>query len=56
MIKKVPHWELNETLLRIFTLYEQNHDDGETFRDFAGRTEPEWWTQELTPVEEAAAA
>jgi ferredoxin-nitrite reductase len=51
VIKKVPHWELNETLLRIFTLYEQNHDDGETFRDFAGRTEPEWWTQELTPVE-----
>ena len=23
VIKKVPHWELNETLLRIFTLYEQ---------------------------------
>ena len=51
-IKKVPHWELNETLLRIFTLYEHNHEDGETFRDFAGRIEPEWWTHELTPVEE----
>jgi ferredoxin-nitrite reductase len=51
VVKKVPHWELNETLLRIFNLYEQNHADGETFRDFAGRTDPEWWTQELTPVE-----
>ena len=51
VIKKVPNWDLNETLLRIFSLYEHNHADGETFRDFAGRTEPEWWTHELTPVE-----
>jgi ferredoxin-nitrite reductase len=51
VVKKVPHWELNETLLRIFTLYETHHDDGETFRDFAGRTEAEWWTGELEPVE-----
>jgi ferredoxin-nitrite reductase len=51
VIKKVPHWELNETLLRIFTLYETHHDDGETFRDFAARTEAEWWTGELEPVE-----
>jgi hypothetical protein len=36
VVKKVPHWELNETLLRIFDLYEQHHADGETFRDFAG--------------------
>jgi ferredoxin-nitrite reductase len=57
VLKKVPHWDLNETLLQIFTLYERNHADGETFRDFAGRTEPEWWTNELTPaIEEAAAA
>jgi ferredoxin-nitrite reductase len=55
VVKKVPHWDLNETLLRIFTLYEANHDEGETFRDFAGRTEPEWWTNELTPVEEPVA-
>jgi ferredoxin-nitrite reductase len=52
VLKKVPHWDLNETLLQIFNLYEQNHDDGETFRGFAGRTEPEWWTNALTPVEE----
>ena len=51
VVKKVPHWELNETLLRIFTLYETHHDDGETFRDFAARTEAEWWTGELEPVE-----
>jgi ferredoxin-nitrite reductase len=54
VVKKVPHWELNETLLRIFDLYEQHHDGGEDFRAFAGRTEPEWWTQQLAPVEEAA--
>src|SRR3954469_13412640 len=35
VIKKVLHWDLNETLLRIFTLYESNHANGETFRDFA---------------------
>ena len=52
VIKKVPHWDLNETLLRIFSLYEHNHEAGETFRAFADRTEPEWWTQELSPVEE----
>ena len=28
-----------------------NHGEGETFRDFAGRTEPEWWTEQLTPEE-----
>ena len=44
VLKKVPHWDLNETLLQIFNLYEHNHAEGETFRDFAGRTEPEWWT------------
>ena len=55
VVKKVPGWELNETLLRIFSLYEQNHGPGETFRDFAGRTEPEWWTHELTPLEDAVA-
>src|SRR4051795_10791072 len=35
VVKKVPHWDLNETLLKIFTLYETTHEDGETFREFA---------------------
>src|SRR4051795_412290 len=47
VIRKVPHWDLNETLLRIFTLYEQHHSESETFRAFAARTEPEWWTERL---------
>jgi ferredoxin-nitrite reductase len=51
VVKKIPHWDLNETLLNIFNLYEVHHDDGETFRDFASRTEAEWWTEQLTPVE-----
>jgi ferredoxin-nitrite reductase len=55
VVKKVPHWELNETLLRIFDLYEQHHEDDEDFRAFAGRTAPEWWTQQLEPVAEEAA-
>jgi ferredoxin-nitrite reductase len=54
VLKKVPHWELNETLLRIFDLYEQHHSAQEDFRTFAGRTDPEWWTQQLAPVEEPA--
>src|ERR671929_61495 len=51
VVKKVPHWELNETLLRIFTLYETSHEDGESFRAFASRTPAEWWTEQLTPEE-----
>jgi ferredoxin-nitrite reductase len=49
VVRKVPHWELDETLLRILTLYETNHDAGEDFRAFAARTSAEWWTQQLTP-------
>ena len=53
VLKKVPHWDLNETLLRIVTLYEQHHGEGETFRAFAGRTDAQWWTEQLedAPVE-----
>ena len=47
--RKVPHWELNETLLRILDLYEQWHAPGETFAGFAARTEPEWWAERLVP-------
>jgi ferredoxin-nitrite reductase len=54
VVKKVPHWDLNETLLRIFGLYEQHHSPGESFRAFAGRTESAWWTEQLEPVEEPA--
>jgi ferredoxin-nitrite reductase len=49
VVRKIPHWELNETLLRIFSLYEQNHEEAETFRDFAARTEAAWWTEQLEP-------
>src|SRR3954451_22926851 len=49
VIKKVPHWELNDTLLRIFTLYETTHDEGETFREFAARTPADWWSERLEP-------
>jgi ferredoxin-nitrite reductase len=53
--KKVPHWQLNETLLHIFTLYEQHHAGGETFREFAGRTEPAWWEPRLADLDSDAA-
>jgi ferredoxin-nitrite reductase len=56
VLKKIPHWELNETLLRIFTLYETNHGEGETFRAFASRTAAEWWTEQLAPEAEEMAA
>src|SRR5829696_5907171 len=55
VLKKVPHWELDETLLRIFSLYETSHDEGETFRDFASRTPAEWWSEQLAPEEVEAA-
>jgi len=50
VIRKVPHWDLNETLLRILDLYAQEHSAGETFAQFAGRTEPAWWTERLAPA------
>ena len=49
VVRKVPHWDLDETLLHIFTLYEQHHEPGETFRAFASRIEPAWWTAQLQP-------
>ena len=49
VVRKVPHWDLNETLLRILDLYEAEHAGGETFAAFAARTEPEWWTERLDP-------
>jgi ferredoxin-nitrite reductase len=54
---KVPHWELNQTLLAIFDLYDQQHHHGETFRDFAGRTDAVWWQQQLQrePAAQSAA-
>jgi ferredoxin-nitrite reductase len=47
VVRKVPHWQLNQALLSIFDLYEHHHDAGETFRAFAARTEPDWWAQRL---------
>src|SRR3954464_11584910 len=49
VVKKVPHWDLHETLLRIFTLYETTHDEGETFREFAARTPADWGSERLEP-------
>jgi ferredoxin-nitrite reductase len=56
VLKKVPHWDLNETLLSIFTLYERHHDEQETFRAFAERIGPEWWTERLEAERDAAVA
>ncbi len=50
VVRKVPHYDLDETLLRIFTLYEESHREGEDFRAFAARTGPEWWTERLEAV------
>jgi ferredoxin-nitrite reductase len=57
VVRKVPHWDLNAKLLEVFDLYEHNHQDGETFREFAARTPSEWWQQRLAepePVEASA--
>jgi len=56
VVKKVPHYDLDETLLRIFTLYEHHHAGGETFRDLAARTGPDWWTERLEAVDALAEA
>ena len=54
---KVPHWDLGATLLQILARYEQHHADGETFRDFAGRTDAVWWREQLDdlPLSQPAA-
>ncbi|QEC48255.1 hypothetical protein FSW04_12215 [Baekduia soli] len=56
VVKKVPHWELNATLLEIFDLYDGAHRAGETFRAFAARTPADWWRQRLAAPEDAAAS
>ena len=56
VVKKVPHWDLNETLVTILRLYEEAHDEGETFADFAARTEPEWWSGRLEAEAQQVAA
>jgi len=56
VVKKVPHWELNATLLEILALYERNRDEGEPFRAFAARVEPAWWEERLAAGAEAARA
>ncbi|GAC1315992.1 MAG: ferredoxin--nitrite reductase [Thermoleophilaceae bacterium] len=56
IIKKVPHWDLNETLLTILGIYEQRHLPEETFREFAARTEASWWSEQLEPALAEAAA
>jgi ferredoxin-nitrite reductase len=43
VVRKVPHWELNATLLELLGLYERHRDPGEPFRSFAARTSPDWW-------------
>lgn len=52
---KVPHWQLNDTLLSIFDLYERHHHAGESFRAFADRTATEWWQEQLAPATSAPA-
>ena len=47
VVRKVPHYDLNEKLLEIFSLYEEAHEEGETFRAFAERTPAEWWEERL---------
>jgi ferredoxin-nitrite reductase len=51
VVKKVPHWALNDKLLEIFDLYERSHDPGETFREFTSRTPADWWQQQLAEPE-----
>ena len=54
VVKKVPHWDLNETLLRVLDLYEQAHDVEEDFASFAARTPAEWWSERLVPEADPA--
>ncbi len=56
VVRKIPHWDLNETLLTILRLYEESHNEGETFAELAARTEPEWWMERLAADAAAAAA
>jgi ferredoxin-nitrite reductase len=54
--RKVPHHQLNQTVLKILELYERNHRPGETFRAFADRIPPQWWECRLDTTTEASGA
>ena len=47
VVRRVPHWDLDATLLRIFDLYEREHGPGETFRELAARLSADWWRERL---------
>ena len=48
VVRRVLADDLNAKLLEIFDLYEEHHDEGETFRTFAGRTDATWWQDRLS--------
>ena len=47
VLKKVPHWELDETLLRIFSLYETTTTRARRSATSRAAPQPEWWTEQL---------
>lgn len=55
VVRKVPHWRLEAKLLEIFDLCARHRAAGESFRQFAARTPPEWWEERLREPEPAPA-
>jgi ferredoxin-nitrite reductase len=47
VVKKVPHWALNDKLLEIFDLFDRHRGPEETFRTFAARISDDWWVERL---------
>ncbi len=56
VIKKVPHWELNDKLLEIFELFDGHREASENFRAFADRVGEEWWQERLADPEPVGAS
>lgn len=56
VVRKVPHWQLEDALVRIFDLYDESRAPGETFREFAARTPAAWWDERLASHADAVAA
>lgn len=52
VLKRIPHWELEDKLVQVFETYRDNREDGETFRAFTDRVDVAWWEEHLLTAEE----
>lgn len=52
VLAKVPHYDLEDKLVKVFDVYRDNRQDGESFRAFSDRVNVDWWQEQLLTADE----